>query len=272
MMDLNPVRRLLGVKLKPQFFAPVMKGPPGNPEYFMLLHRPGQWPKHDWTSKHFVPATEDEMRLFTLRRQRYGELFPGFLDSNPGSRFGFRYPNARLDPDHMPKSMLLKKKVILDEYLMPGLSLDHDPAKRFSDAFLLVRKEMKDAIQSLDSDLCQFFPFSFRLKTGEVTEEFFIMHVPNRPTADIVMEKSGATKQFRDREVMKNGLPEAYWTPPSEDIIRKGLLVIKRPSAPEKPLYFCDRWMIFSRALAEKIRPQIPKVDDLYPVHVDGDA
>ncbi len=169
MMNLNPVRRLLGVKLKPEVFPPVMKGPPDNPEYFILLHRPGQWPKQDWTSKHFFPATEDEMRLFTLRRECYGKLFPGYPDSDPGSRFVFHYPNARMDPDHMPKFMVLKKKAMLDEYLMPGLGLNHDPAKRYSDAFLLVRQELKDAIQSLDSDLCQFFPFSFRLKISGIS-------------------------------------------------------------------------------------------------------
>jgi hypothetical protein len=254
------------MRQKPIYYPPVMKGPPDNPEYFILLHKPGQFPKFEMEERHYLRNIEEEERLFTLRRARYAALFP---DKKPNLDYGFSYQNSTLEPDHLPKFLVLKKKMNLSEYVMPGLVLGNGPV--YYDVFRLVRPAFKEIIEELNPDLCQFFPFEFRTRTGEVIENFFIMHFPTRYFASIVMKKSGAQKNYREKVWYIDGTE--YWSLPNEEIIQKGQLLIKRPSEPNRPLHFCgDKWWVYSKALKEKIGSQIPTNDEFYPVHVEEDA
>lgn len=264
-MKLTFIRRILGIRPYGVFYPPVMKGPPPNPQYVALLRKPGQYPKHELDERDIVRDPEADSRLFDLRRAHYAALYP---DVNPNHNYGFRYQNARLLPEHLPEFAILKKKIDFSDRLIPSVSVGAGPA--LQDSFLLVRRNFKDAVQSLDLDLCQFFPFEFRLKSGQVIEQLFIMHFPVRPMAQIVMEKSGATRNYHEKG-LATSLTET-WSGPNEDIVRNGQLVL-RLEAPEKPIHFCNRhWLILSLALADKLRPFLPAIEDFYPVHVEGES
>jgi hypothetical protein len=265
-MSLNPIRKALGMRQKPIYYPPVMKGPPENPEYFILLHKPGQYPKFEMEERHYLRNTEEEERLFALRRARYAALFP---DKKPHLDYGFSYQNSTLEPGHLPKFLILKKKVNLAEYMIPYLALGNGPIDY--DVFRLVRPAFKAAIEELNSNLCQFFPFEFRTRTGEVIENFFIVHFPKKHFASIVMKKSGASENFYKKELVTD--VTVTWSRPDEDVIRKGQLIIRRPQEPGLPLYFCgDRWWVYSKALLEKIGSCIPLIDEFYPVHIEEDV
>lgn len=261
-MNLNPIRRALGLRQKPEYYPPVMAGPPENPEYFILLHKKGLHPKFELEERHYMRNVEEETRQFNLRRAHYISLFPSKQHT---SGHGFRRLDTTLNPAHFPKFVTLKKKVNFSEYMMPYVGLGINPNR---DVFRLVRQIFKTSIEELNPSLCQFIPFEFRLRTGEVIEKFFIIDFPKQYHAPIVMEKSGAKKTY-SRKTLPMVSPE-NWVFPDEDVVRKGQLIIQRPAATEQHLYFCGRnWWVYSKALAQRLRPHIPAIDEFYPVHVE---
>jgi hypothetical protein len=263
-MNLNPIRRLLGVRQKAVVFPPAMKGPPEHPEYYVLLLKPGCWAKDKPGPANSAEHKLLDEKLYNLRRERYAKMFP----DREIIGYNFYYQDVELDPAHMPKFQVLKRVHDFSVAFFSGVG----SGNRHQDSFLLVPPVFKDALQSLDPNLCQFFPFEFRSRSGKVLGKFFIMHCPSRPIVEVLHGKSGSRKNFRTK---KEAGPHSleYWTPPAEDLLRKGFLVIKLPKGPRTSFYHSPYyWDFFSAALVEKLRPHLPPIYDFYPVHIEKDA
>ncbi len=218
---MNRIRKTLGMDLNREYFKPVKKGPPENPEYFTLQRKLGSRPKVDLNRLRIVwnRGEGESERLLNLRLTRYAKTFPN-IDLDQLSYFN--YENSTLDPDHIPKFCYIEENVDLSEYI----SLTHSLGANYDEYLYFVTSDFKLAVELLDPNLCQFFPFEYRLITEQVVSKRFIMHFPKTYEALIDFKKSGGVNFFLN----ENDL----WSWPPEDIVRNGLLVIESSASTRK--------------------------------------
>jgi hypothetical protein len=123
-----------------------------------------------------------------------------------------------------------------------------------------VRPAFKEAVESLDAGPLQFFPYECRLKTGEVFEKLYLMHWSKRFPYPIDHDRSG--------------YPSFNSSLHREKIIRNGQVVIKRSLLFDRPMQICGSLIdtVYSKQLVDKLREDLGKNEDFYPVHVYEDA
>lgn len=233
---------------------PLFDGPPENPEYFMLWSKPGARYADRGPSVYQLVDEEEGQRLRKLRFERYLEQFPEKRGQISEKDDVLRFHNAEVDPDHVPKSCVFRKKVSFASNTFTDLSVIYGLDCPF------VRPPFKDAVESVAPGLIQFFPYDCQLKTGEVFAQGYLMHWSQSGRDPVDKARSGLGPNSDSQRL--------------SDHIQNGQMVIRRSLIDGVAMQFFGlaHQAIYAKPLAERLAGALGKNEQLYPVHVLDDV
>lgn len=229
-------------------------GPPENPEYYVLESKPGARYADKGPSVYQLVDEAEAQRLRKLRFQRYLEQFPEKTGQIYEKHDVLRYHDSMIDPDHLPKSGVFRKKVSLTSNTYTDLSVIYGLHCPF------VGPAFKEAVEAVAPGLLQFFLYECHMKSGEVFAQLYLMHWPRRIQDPIDRGRTG----------LGPNSDYQLW----EQRVRGGQVVIRRSrlDGTDLQIYGLAYQAIYSRRLAEALTGALGKNEQFYPVHVYDDV
>lgn len=240
---------------KPADPKPMTDGPPEHPEYLLIGSKPGARRYADKGPSVYQLVDEDEaQRLRKLRFERYLEQFPEKRAVITEKAEVLLSHDAVVDPDHVPKVGVFRKRVSFAMSTFTDLSVGDGVLCWF------VQPAFREAVEAVAPGLFQFFPDECRLKSGEVFAQLYLMHWSKVSPVPIDVARSGLGTH-------SNGLVR-------QERMRNGQIVIQRSriDGPQMQIFGLPVDTLYSRPMAERLQGTLGRNQQFYPVHVYDDV